>query len=183
MHVVGLVLRCAPNQPQMRALCLKESSVSLTWNDLTVSFEHLDRAKLIEDWQWLVGSALPILITSVGDAFLQTESGEVFWLITGSAEFEKVADSYEEFEGNLQDNELIKEWFLVPVVAQLKEQGAILEQGKLYGFKQLPVLGGKYEPDNFELTDIEVHFAMSGQMNLQIKDLPDGTQVKFSVTE
>ncbi|MDN3650083.1 DUF1851 domain-containing protein [Reinekea marina] len=157
--------------------------MSLTWNDLTVDFEHLDRTKLIEDWQWLVGSALPILITSVGDAFLQSETGEIFWLITGSAEFEKVADSYEEFQGKLQDNELIHEWFLVPVVAQLKEQGATLEQGKLFGFKQLPVLGGKYEPDNFELTDIEVHFAMSGQMNLQIKDLPDGTKVNFSVTE
>jgi len=157
--------------------------VSLTWNDLTVSFEHLDRAALIEDWKWLVGSALPILVTSVGDAFLQNDTDEVFWLITGSAELEKVADSYEEFQGKLQDNELINEWFLVPVVAQLKKQGVVLEQGKLYGFKQLPVLGGKYESDNFELTDIEVHFAISGQMNLKIKDLPDGTQVNFSVTE
>jgi hypothetical protein len=157
--------------------------VPLTWNDLTVSFEHLDRAKLIEDWQWLVGSALPILLTSVGDAFLQNESGEVFWLITGSAEYEKVADSYAEFQGKLKDNELVHEWFLVPVVAHLKEQGVILEQGKLYGFKKLPVLGGRYEPNNFELTDIEVHFAMSGQINFQIKDLPDGAKVNFSVTE
>ncbi len=155
----------------------------LTWDDLTVCFEHIDRTKLIEDWQWLVGSSLPILITSVGDAFLQNESGEIYWLITGSAEFEKVANSYEEFQAKLNDNELINEWFLVPVVAQLKEQGVQLEQGKLYGFKQLPVLGGKYEPENFELTDIEVHFAMSGQMNLKIKDLPDGSRVNFEVTE
>lgn len=35
--------------------------MSLTWNDLTISFEHLDRAKLMEDWKWLVGSALAIL--------------------------------------------------------------------------------------------------------------------------
>lgn len=155
----------------------------LTWKDLTVSFDHLDRTKLIEDWQWLVGSALPVLLSSVGDAFLKNESGEVFWLITGSAEYEKVADSYAEFQDKLKDNELVHEWFLVPVVAQLKEQGVILEQGKLYGFKQLPVLGGNYNSDNFELTDIEVHFAMSGQMNFQIKDLPDGAKVNFSVTE
>ena len=155
----------------------------LTWNDLTVSFEHLDRARLIEDWEWLVGSAKPILITSVGDAFLQNETGEIYWLITGSAEFDKVAGSYEEFQGKLQDNELVHEWFLVPVVAQLKEQGVELEHGKLYGFKQLPVLGGEYEAGNFELTDIEVHFAMAGQMNFQIKNLPDGTNVNFTVTE
>jgi hypothetical protein len=157
--------------------------VSLTWNDLTVSFEHIDREKLIEDWQWLVGKSLPILITSVGDAFLQNEAGEIYWLITGSAEFEKVAESYEEFQSKLNDNGLIHEWFLVPVVTQLKEQGIQLEQGKLYGFKQLPVLGGKYEPENFELTDIEVHFTVSGQMNFKIKDLPDGTSVNFEVTE
>jgi hypothetical protein len=157
--------------------------VSLTWNDLTVSFEHIDRKKLVEDWQWLVGKSLPILITSVGDAFLQNESGEIYWLITGSAELEKVAESYEEFQSKLNDNELIHEWFLVPVVAQLREQGILLEQGKLYGFKQLPVLGGKYDPENFELTDIEVHFAVSGQMNFKIKDLPDGTSVNFEVTE
>ena len=155
----------------------------LTWDDLTVSFEHIDRAKLIEDWQWLVGSSLPILITSVGDAFLQIENGEIYWLITGSAELEKVANSYEEFQAKLNDNELINEWFLVPIVAQLKEQGVQLEQGKLYGFKQLPVFGGKYEPENFELTDIEIHFAVSGQMNFKIKDLPDGTRVNFEITE
>ena len=157
--------------------------MTLTWNDLTVSFEHLDRAKLLEDWQWLVGTALPIMVSSVGDAFLQTESGEIFWLLTGSAEIEKVADSFEEFQGKLQDHELVHDWFLISIVAQLKEQGLILEQGKLYGFKQLPALGGKYESDNFELTDIEVHFAMTGQMNFQIKDLPDGTQINFKVTE
>ena len=157
--------------------------MSLNWNDLTVSFDHLDRVKLLEDWRWLIGSSLPILISSVGDAFLQNESGEVFWLITGSAEYKKVADSYEDFQSKLQNNELIHEWFLTPVVAQLKEQGVTLEQGKLYGFKRLPVLGGKYEADNFELTDIEMHFAMSGQMNCQIKDLPDGAQVNFTITE
>lgn len=158
-------------------------NVSLTWNDLTIKFDHIEREKLVEDWQWLVGSALPILITSVGDAFLQTASGEIYWLITGSGEFEKVADSYEDFQSKLQDNELVNEWFLVPVVAQLKSLGVNLVDGKLYGFKQLPILGGAYDPENYELTDIEVYFAMSGQINLQIKDIPDGTQVNFTITD
>ena len=155
--------------------------MSLTWSDLTVSFDHLDRAKLVEDWQWLIGTALPILVTSVGDAFMQTESDEMFWLIAGSAEYDKVAESYEEFQTKLKDDELVYEWFLAPVVSQLKEAGIFLEPGKLYGFKKLPVFGGKYEPSNFELTDIEVHFALTGQMNLQIKDLPDGAKVNFVV--
>ncbi len=156
---------------------------TITWSDLTVNFEHLDRSALIEDWSWLVGSSLPILITSLGDAFLENESGEIFWLITGSAELEKVAESYEEFQEKLHDDALVYDWFLVSIVAKLKEQGTALEPGKLYGFKQLPILGGKYEVENFELTDIEVYFAMTGQMNFQIKDLPEGTKINFKVTE
>ncbi|MGF1731252.1 T6SS immunity protein Tdi1 domain-containing protein [Photobacterium kasasachensis] len=157
--------------------------MSLTWNDLTIKFDHIERESLIEDWQWLVGSALPILISSVGDAFLQTESGEIHWLITGSGELEKVADSYEDFQSKLQDNKLVNEWFLVPVVAKLKSLGVNLVDGKLYGFKQFPVLGGEYEAENYELTDIEVYFSMSGQIHYQIKDIPAGAQVNFTMTE
>ncbi|XQF94310.1 T6SS immunity protein Tdi1 domain-containing protein (plasmid) [Pseudoalteromonas espejiana] len=53
--------------------------------------------------------------------------------------------------------------------SQLKEQGVLLESSKLYGFKQLPVLGGKYEPENFELLRYSGSFAVSGQMNLKIR--------------
>jgi len=158
--------------------------VLITWNDLTVNFKHIERTALVDDWQLLVGtSALPILISSVGDMFLQESSGEVYWLITGSGEYEKVANSYEEFQSKLQNDEIVNEWFLVPVVVQLKEKGVNLEAGKLYGFKQLPVLGGAYETNSFELKDIEIHLAMSGQINLQIRDLSDGTNVNFKITE
>ena len=156
----------------------------ITWNDLTVDFEHLDGNILVEDWRWLVGEdAKPVLISSMGDVFFQESSGAVYWLLTGSAEYEKVAENSEQFQQKLDDDEIIREWFLVKIVSELKKNGIILEQGKLYGFKQLPVLGGLYVAGNFELTDIEVHLAMSGQMNFHIKDLPDGTNVNFDVTD
>ncbi len=155
----------------------------LTWNDLTVNFEHLDGSKLVEDWLWLIGSALPILITSAGDVFLQNDTGEIIWLMTGSAELEKVADSYEQFQSKLQNDDLVSDWFLIRVIAELKAQGNELDPGNLYGFKMLPTLGGEYEPENFEQTDIEVHFSMSGQINFQIKDLPDGAEVNFKMVD
>lgn len=151
---------------------------------MTVNFDHLERNKLVEDWVWLVGkTALPILITSVGDIFLQEASGEVYWLITGSAGYSIVAKSMEEFKEKLNNEDLVNEWFLVNLVYDLKESGLIFQPGSLYGFKKLPVLGGAYIIENFAITDIEVYFAISGQMNFNIKDLPDGTQVRFTVTE
>ena len=158
--------------------------MAITWDDLTVNFQHLDRNTLVEDWLWRIGeNAKLILISSVGDGFFEEESGEIYWLLTGSAEYEKVADNAEEFQGKLKDDEIVREWFLINIVSELKENSISLEDGKLYGFRKLPVMGGLYEADNFELTDIEVHFAMTGQMNYKIKDLPDGTNVNFSVTD
>jgi hypothetical protein len=158
--------------------------VSITWSDLTIDFEHLDPEILVEDWRWLVGDeAKLVLISSMGDLFFQHRCGSVYCLLTGSAEYEKVANNSEEFQQKLGEDEFIREWFVVNLVAELKENGVGLEPGKLYGFKQLPVLGGLYHADNFELTDIEVHLAMTGQMNFHIKDLPDGTNVNFDVTD
>ena len=158
--------------------------MKITWNDLTVNFEHVAREKLVDDWKWLIGeSMLPITVTSIGDMFLQDADESIYWLVTGSAELTKVADSYDEFQNKLNNEELTNEWFLIPLVIDLKNAGLELEQGKLYGFKQLPVLGGEYTPSNFELTDIEVHCALTGQINYKIKDLPDGTKVNFEITE
>ena len=40
----------------------------LTMNDLTVNFSHLDQARILDDWRWLIGpNRLPILISAAGD--------------------------------------------------------------------------------------------------------------------
>ncbi len=124
-----------------------------------------------------------ILISSVGDMYLQNENREVFWLDVGRGELIQVADSVEEFEALLEDEEIIREWFLVELVAALKREGMQLIPGKLYGYKKLPVMGGEYAPENFVLTDIEVHFQLAGQIHEQIKDLPDGTTIEIKVKD
>ena len=44
----------------------------ITVDDLTVNFEHADRATLLADWEWRIGpDRLPILITALGHAFVQ----------------------------------------------------------------------------------------------------------------
>ncbi|MCO1337166.1 hypothetical protein MO867_22875, partial [Microbulbifer sp. OS29] len=46
-------------------------------NDFTVNFKHLNREKLLEDWVWLIGKdKLPIMVTALGDAFLQKIDSE-----------------------------------------------------------------------------------------------------------
>ncbi|WP_242133009.1 T6SS immunity protein Tdi1 domain-containing protein [Aestuariivivens marinum] len=158
--------------------------MKITWADLKVEFNHIDETRLIESWDWLIGTdKTPILMTSIGDLFLTDKNGNCYWLNVGEGILDKVADSIDEFNLKLKDNELVDEWFLIGLVEKLKEKGLELTDKHLYGYKKLPVLGGEYEPDNFELTDIEVHFELSGQIHKQIKDLPDGTKVNIKTIE
>ncbi len=158
--------------------------MKITWADLRVEFNHVDQNRLVESWDWLIGTdKKPILISSIGDIFLSDKNGNCYWLNVGEGNFEKVAESLEEFETKLNNNEQVAEWFLVGLVEKIKEHGLELTEKHLYGYKKLPILGGEYEPENFELTDIEVYFELSGQIHKQINDLPDGTKIKITTIE
>ncbi len=158
--------------------------MKITWDDLSIDFSHIDTNKLMEDWLWLVGSDKQlIMISSIGDMFLQDDYGKVYWLDVGGGLIELVAENVEEFELKLKDNTQIYDWFMIELVSKIKRTGMELTTGKLYSYNMPPVLGGSYNPDNFSLIDIEVHFAVAGQILEQIKDMPDGAKVQFKIID
>ena len=71
-----------------------------TLNDLTVNFSHQDRALILLDWRWLVGpDRHPILITALGDAFLQdSRDSSIHLLSCGAATVDSVRPDPQEFE-------------------------------------------------------------------------------------
>jgi len=156
--------------------------LSLTEKDIRINFDHIDVKRLTESWEWLIGKdKTPILMTSIGDLFFSDENGKCFWLNVGVGTFEKVAESMGEFNKKLKDADQVDEWFLLGLVERIKASGLRFKEKELYGYKKLPVIGGEYEPHNFESTDIEVHFELSGQIHKQLKDLPDGTEIQIVV--
>ena len=156
-------------------------NMELIWNDLTVDFSHISPKRLIEDWTWLTGENMkPVLISSIGDMFLAAPDGKVHWLNVGEGKLEPVAKHFDELKEKMKCDEA-DEWFMPFLVREIKNSGLELCDGKLYGYKKLPIIGGEYNVDNFELTDIEVHFSFAGQIHKQIKDLPDGTKVNIKL--
>ncbi len=158
--------------------------MKITWKDLTVKCDHLDHQQLLETWTWLVGNdKLPILMSSIGDLFLKNPIGNCFWLDVGVGEINKIAENEETFKAMLKDDNQVDQWFLLGLVEKLKVSGFELTENKVFSYKVLPVLGGEYLPENFELTDIQVHFQLNGLIHQKIKGLPNGTKVKFSVDD
>jgi len=150
----------------------------MTLDDLTVNFSHLDRKKLMEDWRWLLAPTMsPVLITAIGNAFLQDESsGEIFFLDVGSADIILIAVSMSEFNELLEQHSFVMKFFEVSLFIELQKISP-RSSATLYSFKKLPTLGGDYQTSNFELADVEVHFSICGQLQRQINNFAPGTPI------
>lgn len=157
--------------------------MKLNWDHLIIDFDHIDKHGLLEAWEWLIGKEMtPLLISSIGDIFLIDQVKTIHWLNTEEGTLTIAADDIDHFNAKMKDFETANNWFMFNLVDQIKASGLILEEGKLFGYKTLPIMGGSYTADNFELIDIEVHFHLSGQIHEQIKDLPDGTVVRINTS-
>ena len=151
----------------------------ITLEDLTVNFADIDGVELVEDWLWLVGEhRLPILLTALGDAFLQDAlDGSVHLLEVGPGTTKQVAVSVEEFKLLLNDKEFVVENFVPRIIVELRGLGQALAPDQIYGYKIPPVLGGKYSTENLEPTDIRIHFSILGQTHRQLQGVPEGTRI------
>jgi hypothetical protein len=152
--------------------------VRITWNELTVTPDGVDLDGLLSEWRWLADESFdPIVISALGDLFLRNDDGRIFWLNAGSGQLTKVADSAEEFKRLMVQAENANDWFVPQLVGDILASGKRLKAGECFGYKVPPVLGGEIEPDNFEPTDLQVHFGILGQIHRQVKDLPPGTPI------
>ena len=152
--------------------------MEINWAELKIDLSKINLKNLLESWEWLIGNDKKIiLISTIGDAFLEDSNGICYWLNVGEGIFEKVAENITEFETKLTNNEIVEDWFLVELVEELKKSGIKLTENNIYSYKTFPILGGEYLPENFEITDIEVHFEISGQIYKQVKDLRVRTKI------
>ncbi|MFL5245565.1 MAG: DUF1851 domain-containing protein [Gemmataceae bacterium] len=150
----------------------------LTWNELTVSPEGVDLDGILSEWRWLADESFqPVVITALGDLLLRHDAGRIFWLESGWWRLSEVAPSAEEFKRLMVQPEHADEWFVPQLVHDLLTAGRRLGPGECFGYKVPPILGGEVDLDNFEPTDLQVHFGILGQIHRQVKDLPPGTPI------
>ena len=156
--------------PESRPLGLEE---------LTISLENLDAGELLSEWRWLVDESFsPVLLSAVGDLFVQGQDGTIWWLCTGTGQFTQVAPDLAEFQRLTTQPEPSREWFLPDIVGHFRKAGVVLPAGYCYSYKHPPFLGCKREPKNFGLTPVHIHFAFLGEVYYQVKDLPPGTKIR-----
>ena len=118
-----------------------------------------------------------MLLTALGNLFCVLPNGEVALLDTYPGEFDVVAPDRERWKQSLRDPDKFGEWFLPGLVTILRDRGLALSEGECYSPKQPMVLGGQWEPGNFEATSWRVHLGIVGQIHEQVRALPPGTPI------
>jgi Domain of unknown function (DUF1851) len=102
----------------------------------------------------------------------------VFWLDTGRGQLARIATSADEFKSAAQPTDPADEWFKPQLLGDLLTKGIRLGRGQCYSYKIPPTFGGRMEPSNFEPVDLPVHFGILGQIQRQVRNLPEGTRVR-----
>lgn len=152
--------------------------MTITYRQFIKDISKIDVDDICSDWQWLLnGQYKPIIISCSGDMFLTHKDGSINWLDTGTGQLQKIAENKDQFNSELEDLDNIDKWFLASIILDLIQGNMILKEDQVYSYKRMPVLGGDYSLENFEITDISVHFSMTGQICRQVRDLPDGTKI------
>lgn len=152
--------------------------MKITFKELTVPFNPAKSDALLDDWRWLVGRNVQLLLVSAfGDLFLRDGAGTVHWLETGAGRYKRIATSADEFRGRMQQREYADSWFSPEVVGDLITRGMRLQPNECYSYIKPPQLGGDLGIDNVEAADLEVHCSMFGQIAKQVKDLPPGAKI------
>jgi len=151
-------------------------------NDYLIDQEDKDWADLLSSWQFLLPESFSVwLVNRLGDIFLVFDDGSVHMLDTGRGVIERLADSCDGFVTLLDQDDNGNKWLMVDLVDDCVAGGLRLSPTQCYGFKIPPMLGGKYEVDNLEPTDLSVHYSLLGDIARQTKDLAPGTKVNISI--
>ena len=144
-----------------------------------------DWSELLSDWNWLLPKSYTVwLANRFGDLFLVLDKGKVQMLDLGAGTLKTVAASRDQFYEQIGEEEIAESCLLISLTDKCVADGMVPRKKECYSFKIIPALGGQFEVDNVEVTDISVHYSISGQLHEQIKDLPAGTKVgKIQVSD
>jgi hypothetical protein len=137
------------------------------------------QANMLDEWTWLIGSQKrPFLFSAFGDAFVQDmHDGAIEFLDVSAAHLSRIAETAEAMEKLLCDPAFVETYLRPHIVEDLRSRDRLLKPNQIYSLRIPRSLGGDVTLENIEIIDVEVHFSITGQIERQIADFPEGTAI------
>jgi hypothetical protein len=152
---------------------------------LLASVSLADVEEALRDWRCLLTDlGRPILMSAVGDVFVVGANGQVSRLDTGVGSVSPIAESRAVFDATASNSAILDEWFLQPVVTELRAKGMVLGHNQCYGFTILPVFReGSYGAANRFVLNAMEHLRFTADIISQTQSLRDGESVRLRVVD
>jgi hypothetical protein len=144
---------------------------------LTKTFARGAFEGALDSWGWIgIEGKQPLFTSLFGHVFFEASDG-CWWLDVERGVLERKWDQLETMEAELATADGEAEYLLAPIAQRAAEAGLTLADDEIYDFTTPPILGGDYTVENLRPTRFEVALDILGQIQEQIRDLPDGTEI------
>ena len=137
-----------------------------------------------ESWGWAGIEPLEVVgENDFGNLMVKDVDGKYWRLCPEDLYCKVVAQNREELNALSTDQEFLADWYMEALVEAAKDKLGPLEEGRKYYLVIPGVLGGEYGVSNVKTLPLVELIRLSGDVGKQIKDLPDGAQVKLKVVD
>lgn len=139
---------------------------------------------LRDSWGWAGIDPVEVVgATAFGNLMVRDEQGHYWRVCPEALSCEVIADTRAALDEVSKDQVFLHDWYLQPMVDHAEEMLGPLAQGEVYHFVISPVLGGEYASDNVRRLDHVEQLRFCGDLAREIKNLPDGAQVKLRIVD
>jgi len=135
-----------------------------------------------ESWGWTGIKPIKIIKENDFGNLIILDKQDNYWRLCPEDLYcEIIANNAKEFEVLLHDEEFIIDWNMEIMVNEAKEKYGSLHEGIKFHLAMPGILGGEYNITNIKTAPLLEQIKFSGNLGKQIKELPDGTEVKIKV--
>jgi hypothetical protein len=135
-------------------------------------------------WGWSGIDAVEVVDENdFGNLMVKDATGRYWRLCPEDLYCAIVAEDRQALDALSNDQTFLRDWSVSGWVDRAFEMLGVLPEGRKYCLKIPGVFGGEYGGANLATIGLEELVRASGDIARQIKDLPDGAQVQFKVTE
>ena len=137
---------------------------------------------ILEAWGWTGIDPKEIIgVNQFGNMIVKDAKGAYWRVCPEDVYCELIAINEDEYSKLCNDTEFIEDWEMEAMCTEARGLFGTPSSDRCYCLKIPGILGGEYGGSNLSTITIEEVIKFSGYLGKQIKDLPEGAEIKLDV--
>lgn len=140
--------------------------------------------ELRESWGWAGLEPTEVIgENDFGNLIIKDGQGKYWRMTPEECTCEVIAVDRQALDALTTDQEFLHDWYMTSLVEVAEQSCGPLVDGRKYCLKIPGLLGGEYVTKNLGTVPLVELIRLSGDIALQVRDLPDGAHVSLKITD